>query len=97
MSECSVATRPSYYTSGGRKLVDFLVGFFGVTLVIVAVAGALAAVSPPGGILLGVIADILGIVFAFAGGRRFIAVGMLCAWLVPLLAFGACLVIVSQL
>lgn len=97
MSESGAAAKPPYYTSGGRKLVDFLIGFFGVTLVIVAVASALAAISPPGGLLLGVIADILCIVFAFAGGRRFVAIGMLCAWLVPLLAFGACLVIVSQL
>jgi len=45
-------------------------------------------------ILLG---GILGTVLAFKRGRRYIGIGIICAIVLPLLFFGACLIVISGL
>ena len=86
----------TYYTTAGRKVIDFVVGMLGIPLL----AGILAAGIASAGrwgvavVMLSVVA-LVTVVAAFLARRRFIAIGMLCALAVPLLAFGACLVAIG--
>ena len=84
-----------YYTHVGRKIGDFFIGFVGIT----ALVGAVAVYAVPRnigtGIALGVALEAMGVVISFSIGRRFIAIGMLSALLIPVLALGACFVALS--
>jgi hypothetical protein len=90
-------TDSAYYNSAGRKIIDFVIGFFGITGLVVAVGVALVAMGGElGSILFAVLLDLGAITFCFVSGRRFMGWGMLCAWLVPLLAVGACFMVLAN-
>ena len=88
--------------SNGR---DFVIGFFSstipATLLIVAsgfgVTGKLAALFPIA-IIVCLVAVIVATIMAFKHKRKYIAIGLLASILaVPLLVFGSCLAIISNL
>ena len=81
-----------YYTSGGRKAADFFIGFLAIPVPIVFIA----FLGVPGICLAALAAIACPIVF-FKMGRKFLAIGMLCAVAVPLLALGACLALISPM
>lgn len=83
-----------YYDKGGSKVGDFLLGFIVAPIVPVGVS---LAVNGPGVWVAAVALLIAGAVYAFMRGRRFIGIGILSLLLVPLLAFGACLLMLTQM
>jgi hypothetical protein len=91
-----------YYTNAGRKVIDCVVGFFAPTalymlLLPLNMLAAISAVFSIVWLLLLFVAYILAIVLCFVYGRRFFAIGLLVALLIPLLLFGACLLLLSGL
>lgn len=87
-----------HYVSTGMKVADFCWGFFGMLCVFAVLVGMIGTgggyrVATIGA--LGLLGWLVGVVMAFANGRRFIGIGMLCTLLVPLLAVGACFVMLS--
>jgi hypothetical protein len=99
---------PDYYTTGKRKLLDFVLGFFGIPSAVAAAAVPLLVLFEASGtdqfggglVGLGVLA---AAVFAptrcLQRGRRFIAFGLFSFYgllgVVPLLALGACLIVLG--
>ena len=81
-----------YYTNRAAKIGDFCLGFFGLGLLAflgVAIAGASPGVW--GGILVCfLILATGGVVFCFRQRRRYIAIGMISAIVVPALLVGTC-------
>lgn len=104
-----------YYTSRGRKIGDFCLGFFGVHVCLAmmqmpvgflmmafersdamgsgGLGGALMAVMG----VLALMAVIAAVVFFFRRGRRYIAIGIIVSASLPLLAAGACILILTAL
>ena len=99
-----------YYTNNGRKVGDFCLGFFGIWIVIILITVIsswiissfsgysqiynLFAAFSIYGLLFDILLIILGITISFRKGRRYIGIGILASALVPLLVFGACLIII---
>ena len=89
--------KSNYYTSFGKKAWDFCMGFLGyITLNVLFsfVFNSLVITFPyifyvSLAVLVG-----FGILF-FRIGRRFIAIGALSVFLIPLLLFGACMIMFS--
>lgn len=86
--------KKDYYTSTGRKIADFLLGFIVAPIIPLFIAFGVKSGS---GIGLAILLMVFGTIFAFLKNRRFLAIGMLCACLVPLLLFGACLLMLTQM
>jgi len=92
--------KTGYYSSTGRKIGDFFIGFVGLLVVFILLGVYL--VNGSGNnvpVVLGLAAGaaIAGPIICFSTGRRFIAIGMLCSLLVPLLAVGACFVMLLHM
>jgi hypothetical protein len=92
--------RIDYYTNPGKKIGDFFLGLFGALLVVI-VAGAIAAAAPgSGSIMISLIGNAIlllaGIVHFFRRGRRFIAIGMISILTIPVLLLGACAIMFSR-
>lgn len=104
--------RDSYYTNSGRKVGDFCLGFFGIWIVMVGITTVFSWLSSAFGgynslsslfgmfsiygLGLDLILAILGVTLSFRKGRRFIGIGIIASALVPLLLFGACLIIFAR-
>jgi predicted permease len=97
----------SYYTTTGRKVVDFLIGFFGLiifgsilsTILLSTVwrqglSGLNALFMPFIQLVYGIP---LAVYFFKFNKRRYIGIGLIIALVVPLLFFGSCLLIISTL
>ena len=96
-----------YYGSTGKKVADFSLGFMGTLLwtALLLMFSAVGTARPlptaltsyliPAIGWVSALAWLIGIGLFFRTGRRFIAIGMLCTLLVPLLALGACFVILG--
>ena len=87
-----------YYDSKGKKSGDLWMGFLG-TLGFAVLLGVIASASrgfiQPVWVTGGFI-WIIGLLMFFGSGRRFVAIGMLCTLLIPLLAIGACFAIFAN-
>lgn len=95
-----------YYTEKGRKISDFFIGFFGIIIAGIVITSffslflsfgtgyyntdLLGFSTPILLLILGVVATVL----SFAKGRRYIGIGIISSVLVPLLIFGACLLVI---
>ena len=105
--------RDDYYTSTGRKISDFCIGFFafwGLTIIALISQWILIAIGIKGYIAaymfqffgMGTFAlSILAISLAFIKKRRFIGIGLIIAYVIPmiflLLVLGACVLTLSGL
>ena len=101
--------KEDYYAGDtGKKVLDFCIGFFapGVILQFLAMPVALLFSTLAGlsygfmgfsYLALGIIFLFLGVLFfvKFRKTRRYISIGLLCSVIVPLILFGACMVIIS--
>jgi hypothetical protein len=101
-----------YYTDTKKKVVDFALGFLinlGLTIavfVILILTGLLVytfkiqsllfTAGINGLTLLGAVAGEIILVYMFWKTRRYIAIGMLCFFIMPLLIFGMCMVALSN-
>jgi hypothetical protein len=97
--------KPDYYTTAGKKVLDFIIGFFG-PLILYFFSSLLFSFFYPSGTLLSlapalfnfiflvIILLVLLIVFAQIG-RRFISIGISSVLLIFLIAFGSCLSLLS--
>ncbi|MBN3041183.1 MAG: hypothetical protein JW867_08635 [Candidatus Omnitrophica bacterium] len=98
-----------YYTSVGRKIGDFCIGFFGFWIINSALFGIInflvfgTGVNIPslvddvigiGGSILIIMLDILAIIYFFIKKRRFISIGMISSFAIPFLLVGACFLII---
>lgn len=83
--------KPDYYTTSKKKVIDFILGFFGVIIInaIILTASLYAKIFQTG-FLFSIVISIIAVVLFFKNGRRFIAVGMISISLLPLLVFGSC-------
>ena len=101
------SSKADFYTSTGKKVGDFVLGFFGIWVVIVIVSLIFAGIqnivnirSGFGNIMffvLPLILLILGLLFMalfFKIGRRYLAIGILSSAILPLLVYGACWVVI---
>jgi hypothetical protein len=92
--------KSGYYTRTRRKVGDFFLGFFGsmvLSLLLVVLSAFLSSLSADYSLvssLFSLALSVFLIVFFFRKGRRFIAIGMISMILLPLLAFGSCLVLI---
>jgi hypothetical protein len=98
-----------YYTNGRRRVFDFLIGFFGPGLigyVLYALYMLLLSPSYPSyasnqfqvwAFIVAAILYLIVMIVPFKLGRRYIAVGAIAAVVVPLLIFGACLLVLAGL
>ncbi len=97
---------PDYYTTTGRKVGDFLIGFFGVwvlaaifTWIITLTIGLMTGgVSTFLSVLLYIIPLVIlisGVSISFKKNRRYIGIGAIATILITLLVFGACVAIFS--
>ncbi len=96
-------SRTDYYTTPGKKVGDFLMGFFGFLALsfvgsilgsIISSFGSNGFISSIFGIFLLFVA--LGLcIFFFKIKRRFIAIGIISITLIPVLLFGSCLLLLS--
>lgn len=90
-----------YYTTVGRRILDFLGGFFGSYVLAVLASlfiNIMASVDRSGvGVIVWLVLFfvllIALIVASFMKGRRYLAIGIIAAILIPLIVFGACLLI----
>ena len=95
--------KQGYYNSAGKKVGDFFIGFLGIWVInivagaIISIPGALFGSFSTGpavfgifGWLISLAIDIALVVLAFKFGRRFIAIGILTTFLIPILILGAC-------
>jgi len=83
-----------YYSSTVRKIGDFLFGFLVAPIIPVLLASNSGSAA---GWIVAILFMIAGIIISFALHRRFLAIGMICVLLVPLLVFGACLLMLSRM
>lgn len=102
--------KDEYYTNSGRKVGDFCLGFFGIWIVMIGISTILSWFSGlfggftsfvnifyiPG-LILDIVFVVFGITLSFRKGRRYIGIGIISSALVPLLVFGACLIVLSGL
>jgi hypothetical protein len=94
-----------YKGSADKKVIDFLIGFFAVPILLIAIALLSFPLLFVGiAISLLMIIDIivlilLGIAYLikFRNRRRYISIGLLVSIIIPILAFGACWVLLSSL
>lgn len=97
-----------YYKDSGSKIGDFFVGFIVNAVSLFVYVNLVLGISSQsresaggwvagGGAIIGLVVEVWTMASLFRTGRRFIAIGMLSALLPPLLALGACFVILSNL
>lgn len=96
-----------YYINSGRKVADFVIGFFGIWIVNAVLSSIIQGITVLSGgyfdavmvvvsILL-FIAEIVFLVFYVRRKRRYIFIGAISALVLPLLLVGACFAIFSVL
>jgi hypothetical protein len=101
----TVPQKVDYYTNSvKRKVVDFLIGFFGIIAFNVLFFWSILSMQVFGTIfsiylsiiVIVIVLELVGIYFLILY-RRYIGIGVLCSLLVlPLLLFGACIVMLSN-
>jgi hypothetical protein len=85
-----------YYNSTRRKIADFLIGFFGISGTVTAIAILLSSAGRGGSAIeIAVFLEVGALILCFAMGRRFMGWGMLAALLMPALFIGACFLSLS--
>lgn len=92
--------KENYYTSTGKKVGDFFLGFFGVLIlnfILAFIFGFLFIFANLYWMNLFIsIAISLALIFLFfKKNRRFIAIGIIAMMLIPILVFGSCLVLLG--
>ncbi|MDD5031657.1 MAG: hypothetical protein PHR36_01270 [Patescibacteria group bacterium] len=88
--------KPNYYTTTGKKVGDFILGFFGIIIlnsILWVVLYPLLSSRNWGfvNLFIYLIILILLMVLFFKIDRRFIAIGIISVALIPILVFGSCL------
>lgn len=82
-----------YYITKSKKVVDFLIGFFGAPAIIIATARFFSDF-----VALMYLLMLVACAVAFAKERRFIGLGILVVIVaIPLIVFGSCLAILGGL
>lgn len=92
-----------YYDRLSKKILDFLLGFFGYFLSAILTFSIFEAVFSYSSSLPDIlslilfIASIYFIYYLFKINRRFIAIGAIVGIVIPLLVFGACMMIIISM
>ena len=104
----------NFYTSDGRRIGDFCLGFFGAFIILPLLwflytffissfykvlgrgGGVIIGFSSVIVIIIGLLSIILSSYFLYKSRRKYIFFGILMAVLIPLLIFGACLIVLSN-
>jgi hypothetical protein len=98
--------KPDYYITTGRKVGDFLLGFFGVAVlsfiytfvssfVYSLLSSQTFSIAIWANFFVSVIILVLLAVLFFKIGRRFIAIGVISISLLPILIFGSCILLLG--
>ncbi len=101
----NVPAAPGYYKTTRSKVTDFLAGFLGCPIVILLALFTVTSILPGDyGTLMGwvtlavlTVLTIFLTVGAYKRGRKFIAIGIISLIIVPLIAAGSCLLIITAL
>ena len=96
-----------YANNPGKAVSDFCLGFFGIWIVLFVFNFAIGLLSNVfsifyGGffvfsILIYMVLGVSAVVVARSTGRRYIGIGILSSFLIPVLIFGACMVVLGGL
>ena len=90
--------RTDYYTTKGKKIRDFLIGFIGIILILLISTFLSSAILYAGLIIffffLGIIVFLL--ILLSIKGRRFIVIGAVSFAIIPLIGLGSCLLIINS-
>lgn len=97
-----------YYKERKDKVIDFIIGFFGIwglyTLLSVLSGLILLSLGTDAGIFifsipifLLLIISIIAVIISFKKNRRYIGIGIMASYIIPLLLVGACFGIFSLL
>lgn len=94
----SNSRKPDYYTSIGKKIGDFLLGFFGVIISYSFYTFVLNFSYYSANMIwiilfISIVVLVVLPVTFFKMGRRFITIGIISTLLIPLLIFGSCFMI----
>lgn len=107
-----VSGTTDYYITHGRKIGDFFIGFVGFYICILVLSPLLSIIIIPIFLLssflgsyfsifiiglLYLLIPLIGIIVANKYHRRYISIGIISAIIIPLLLFGACLVVLGGL
>lgn len=85
-----------YYTTTGKKVGDFILGFFGIIILNSIFATVLSFASLGWtSLLIPIVVFAFSLVLFFKIGRRFIAIGIISIALIPILLFGSCLLLLG--
>ncbi|MFH1191977.1 MAG: hypothetical protein V1655_00715 [bacterium] len=95
--------KDDYHTSKDKKAKDFLIGFFGIIIllflysIVISFAPLLFYFASMVWVIyfIPIAAIVAAPVIFFKRGRRFIAVGIVSALLIPFLVFGSCLLLLK--
>jgi hypothetical protein len=98
----SLPAEPRYYKNTASKVTDFLMGFLGYPMIMFFAQMAFGPEIPMRGsslagvgtALVSLALTVFFVVFAYKRGRKFIAIGILSLVIVPLIAFGSCLLVI---
>ena len=101
----SVPVVQGYYKDTGSKVTDFFIGFLGYPIASLLVQLLMGARFPGmRGTATDWIASVLSlglaifcVVYAYKRGRKFIAIGILSLMIVPLIAFGGCMLVIMAI
>jgi heme/copper-type cytochrome/quinol oxidase subunit 4 len=93
--------KPDYYQRKGQKVFDFFVGFLGSLILCVVYLIIITNYSASLGSIIAFVFNIpviililvLACFFSFSSGRRFIGIGVISIAIIPLIAFGSCLML----
>lgn len=85
-----------YYTTTGKKVGDFILGFFGIVILNLIFGTALSFANLGwANLLISIVVFVFLLVLFFKIGRRFIAIGIISIALIPILIFGSCLLLLG--
>ena len=82
--------KPASYASRSAKVLDFVIGFFGVIVLVVMGSGVEGVMGSDVGLIIGVGIAVVTVVVAFVIRRHYLAIGVLTVPALLLLTLGAC-------
>lgn len=107
MEEYQTNQADVYTDNPGKAVKDFCLGFFGIWFAVFVFYMSFGFISNflsffrssflLSSIVIYAILGIGGIILFRAKGRRYIGIGILVSFLIPLLVFGACLILIAGL
>ena len=79
------------YENRSAKVLDFVIGFLGAIVLVVAAGAATGMMQNVAGLVIGGVLALIAVIAAFVIRRHYIAIGLLTVLVLPLLVLGACI------